>query len=514
MFRKPVKSMLVLLLCLLLAVSVLPRTAAAAPGDYFWDFNDMTYGAQPDGFTTAVLDTATYSPAISWWFPGNVGAAVSHLIGDPCVIMGSWFTNTAIQANRWLITPQVVVPEDGVLQWKGLSMGSLLESYNVLISTGGSDPSEFTTLLSITNEPAGNETRMYTTHTVDLSGYAGQPVYIAFQLVSLNKFCLFLDDIRIFAAHIITASAGTGGGISPDGETAVGVGGTETYTITPEAGYRVSSVLVDGAEQGNVSSYTFSDVQENHTISASFERVFTLAASAGANGTISPAGETVVVAGGTETYTITPSAGYRVSSVLVDGAEQGNVSSYTFTDVQANHTISASFAAVDRTSGPDYIARGLSDTASGVSVSGSSIHRSASLRVRPLAMDTLPAALCDALSDGNLLLGHDISVSRGFRGAVEVSFPVGMAYEGQMVTILHAVNGSVETYTAVVTGGRAAVTVNSLSPFAVLSSGIAAPANVVVNPPKTGDAGNAAGLALALAALMLAAALRKRKARL
>ena len=511
---KSAKSMLVLALCLLLAVSVFPRTAAAAPGDYFWDFNAMTNGAQPDGFTTAVLDTATYSPAISWWFPGNVGAAVSHLLGDPCVIMGSWFTNTSIQANRWLITPQVVVPEDGVLQWNALSMSSQLESYNVLISTGGSDPSEFTTLLSVTNERAGNEDRMYTTHAVDLSGYAGQPVYIAFQLVSLYKFCLFLDDIRIFAAHIVTASAGANGTVSPDGETAVAVGGTQTYTITPDEGYRIASVLVDGTEQGNVVSYTFSDVQENHTISATFERVFTLTASAGENGTISPDGETAVVVGGTETYTITPNAGYRIASVLVDGAEQGSVVSYTFTDVQADHTIAVSFAAIDRTSGPDYIARGLSDTASGVSLYGSAIHRSASLRVRPLSHEAMPAALRDALSGSNLLLGYDISVSRGFRGAVAVSFPVGMAYEGQTVTILHAVDGSIETYTAVVTGGMATVTVTSLSPFAVLSSGIAAPAYVVADPPKTGDAGNAAGLALALSALALAAALRKRKARL
>ena len=436
------KKTLALMICLLLAVSILPRAATAAPGDYFWDFNDMTNGAQPDGFTTAVLDTATYTPSISWLFPGNVGAAVSHLIGDPCAVMGSWFTNTSIQANRWLITPQVVVPEDGVLQWKGQSVDpNFLDSYNVLISTGGNDPSEFTTLLSITNEPGGNVYRTYTTHTVDLSGYAGQPVYIAFQLVSLSKFCLFLDDIRIFAAHIITASAGTGGGISPAGESAVVVGGTETYTITP-------------------------------------------------------------------------SAGYRIASVLVDGAEQGNVSSYTFTDVQASHTISASFAAVDSATGPDYVARGLSDTSSGVSVSGSSIHRSASLRVRPLAMDTLPAALRDALSNGNLLLGYDISVSRGFRGSVKVSFPVGMAYEGQMVTILHDVNGSIETYTAVVTGGIATVTVDSFSPFAVLSAGIAAPAYVVTDPPKTGDAGQAAGPALVMAALLGAAALIRRKARL
>ena len=49
--------------------------------------------------------------------------------------------------------------------------------------------------------------------------------------------------------------------------------------------------------------------------------------------------------GADQTFTITPSTGYHVADVLVDGVSVGAVTSYTFEDVSANHTISASFEA-------------------------------------------------------------------------------------------------------------------------------------------------------------------------
>ena len=48
--------------------------------------------------------------------------------------------------------------------------------------------------------------------------------------------------------------------------------------------------------------------------------------------------------GGSQTFTITPDTGYWIANVLVDGISVGAVSSYTFTNVMANHTITASFA--------------------------------------------------------------------------------------------------------------------------------------------------------------------------
>jgi hypothetical protein len=68
----------------------------------------------------------------------------------------------------------------------------------------------------------------------------------------------------------ITASAGTGGSISPSGTVSVSPGASKTFNITPSARYRISRVTVDGASVGAASSYTFTNVTKNHTISATF----------------------------------------------------------------------------------------------------------------------------------------------------------------------------------------------------------------------------------------------------
>ena len=148
------------------------------------------------------------------------------------------------------------------------------------------------------------------------------------------------------ATYTIGASAGSGGSINPSGSTSVNHGANQTFTITPNTGYGVSNVLVDGASVGAVSSYTFSNVTANHTISASFAvNTYTINASAGPGGSISPSGAVAVSGGATQTFTITPNSGYRIADVLVDGSSVGAVSSFTFTNVNASHMISASFAA-------------------------------------------------------------------------------------------------------------------------------------------------------------------------
>jgi hypothetical protein len=47
--------------------------------------------------------------------------------------------------------------------------------------------------------------------------------------------------------------------------------GNQTFTITPNAGYQVSNVIVNGASKGAITSYTFSNVTANHTINAYFK---------------------------------------------------------------------------------------------------------------------------------------------------------------------------------------------------------------------------------------------------
>ncbi|HQQ13020.1 MAG TPA: hypothetical protein PK855_07650, partial [Bacteroidales bacterium] len=70
---------------------------------------------------------------------------------------------------------------------------------------------------------------------------------------------------------------------------------------------------------------------------------YTITASAGPNGSISPSGNVSVTEGGNKTFYIYPSYGYSIQDVVVDGISQGALTSYTFTNVVTNHTIQATF---------------------------------------------------------------------------------------------------------------------------------------------------------------------------
>ena len=73
-----------------------------------------------------------------------------------------------------------------------------------------------------------------------------------------------------YTYHTIKATAGANGSISPSGWTSVREGWDQTFTITPDKGYAVAKVLVDGKSVGAVKSYTFKNVTKDHTIEAIF----------------------------------------------------------------------------------------------------------------------------------------------------------------------------------------------------------------------------------------------------
>jgi hypothetical protein len=355
------------------------------------------------------------------------------------------------------------------------------------------------------NLPATGGWQTWTTVTANVTLPAGQ------QVLTLDEdnagwninYMAFAQQIPTFT---ITASAGSGGSINPSGNVIINQGANQLFTITPSVGFSISSVTVDGVNQGAITSYTFSNVQANHTISAAFQAqisegpyggtpaaipgtvqaenydtggqglaynvssingtgnsyrsdgvdlettsdagggydlgwttggqwfkytvnvatagtytvsfriagpaavtdafhlanssganlsgsvnlpatggwqtwttvtasvtlpagqqvltldednagwninymafaqqipTFTITASAGSGGSINPSGNVIVNQGATQTFTITPSSGFNISSVTVDGVNQGAITSYTFSNVQANHTISAAFA--------------------------------------------------------------------------------------------------------------------------------------------------------------------------
>ena len=154
------------------------------------------------------------------------------------------------------------------------------------------------------------------------------------------------DDGYLYAIgnYTITSSAGNGGSINPSGNIQVNSGSSQTFTITPNPGYHIKDVKVDGASVGSVATYTFINIAGNHTIEAQFEiNTYTIKAISGNGGSINPSGNIPVNSGSSQTFTITPNSGYRIKDILVDGKSVGVVTTYTFENVISNHVIEATF---------------------------------------------------------------------------------------------------------------------------------------------------------------------------
>ena len=87
----------------------------------------------------------------------------------------------------------------------------------------------------------------------------------------LFLFLLIVINISISAqVYTITATAGANGNITPSGSINVNEGADQSFTITPNAGYQITDVLVDDVSVGHISSYNFTNVSASHTISVSF----------------------------------------------------------------------------------------------------------------------------------------------------------------------------------------------------------------------------------------------------
>lgn len=116
-----------------------------------------------------------------------------------------------------------------------------------------------------------------------------------------------------------------------------GPGGTEDIPVQLTTARYVRMQGVQRATQYGYSLYEF-EIYNTATTPK-----FTVSATAGANGSISPAGQVGVLLGASPTFTAVPAAGYGVGALTVDGQSLGVQSSYTFSDVNAAHSINVNF---------------------------------------------------------------------------------------------------------------------------------------------------------------------------
>lgn len=184
------------------------------------------------------------------------------------------------------------------------------------VNIPGSNPADFKVPNGTVINPNGDMTLLYTIRYVDGSG------------------------TEIKTATVKPVRRGFPEPVEADTITGYTVSGEATKTASGEvsanlAYYTITFNYTKNSSGGGSSS---GGGGSSSTVSS-----YTIKASAGANGTISPNGSVSVARGKDQTFTISAINGYRIADVLVDGKSVGNVSTYTFENVKANHIIEAKF---------------------------------------------------------------------------------------------------------------------------------------------------------------------------
>jgi hypothetical protein len=141
---------------------------------------------------------------------------------------------------------------------------------------------------------------------------------------------------------VITATAGANGSIAPSGAVSVANGSTPSFTITPNTGYHVQDVLVNGVSVGAVTFYQFAPVTADQTIAASFAiNTYTLSLATVGSGTVTPVPDQPTYDHGTLVQlTATPDPAWNFDFWTGDASGNANPLGVT---MDANKSITANF---------------------------------------------------------------------------------------------------------------------------------------------------------------------------
>ena len=272
----------------------------------------------------------------------------------------------------------------------------------------------------------------------------GAVVSYTFNSVAANH---TIDATFAIDTFTITATANTGGTITPAGATVAAYSSSQAYAITPTTGYHIADVKVDGVSQGAIVSYTFTNITAIHTIDATFAiDTFTITATAGTGGTIAPAGATVASYGSNQAYAITPTTGYHIADVKVNGVSQGAVASYTFNSVTANHAIDVTFAidtfTITATANTGGTITPLGATTLNYGTSQSyTITPDAGFVLIDVRVDQVSAGKVNSYPFNNLTSGHTIEAVFGADGVVDPTNTTGVPQLGDALVVLTAALG-------------------------------------------------------------------------
>ena len=193
------------------------------------------------------------------------------------------------------------------------------------------------------------------------SGYRVDAVYVDGKKLSTRPSSYTFSNIReahsIYVeftrgSYEVKADCSSGGRISPSSSTtSVSSGSSKTFTFTPNSGYGVLGVYVDGEYVGNSRSYTFRDMSDDHELYVKFAKNseihddYDIRVIASTGGSVSPygGGKVSVDRGEDQHFYITPDPGYHIARVYVDDERVTMDNGYTFKAVVEDHTLRVEF---------------------------------------------------------------------------------------------------------------------------------------------------------------------------
>ncbi|KAF5084544.1 PKD domain protein [anaerobic digester metagenome] len=328
----------------------------------------------PYNITTSVTGNGVISPGTG---PVLCGSSPMYTItADPCNYISSILVD-GIPLSGPFSNPYVYSGFTNVQQDHTLSAVFTGISYNITTSTTGSGTitpgsgpvlCDSSPVYTITADPCNRISSIIVDGNALTGPFESPYNYSGFSNVQEDH---TIEAVFIESPLTITTII-TGNGVISPGTGPVLCGSSPIYTITAGSCNRISSILIDGIPLSGPFSnpyvYSgFANIQEDHIIEAVFTPdTFNITATAGTGGSISPSGVVPVTCGGSQTFTFTPDSGYEIDGIIVDGQSIGVVNSYTFTDVQEDHTIYVNFG----NTGYCLIAGYITDETTGLGVPG------------------------------------------------------------------------------------------------------------------------------------------------
>ena len=317
--------------------------------DTGYKFVDSTTATVSGNSATSVKKNADGTLTVTYAFPATAKDKLVSITSPQAITVAN---GTAYDAMNLPATVSIVT--------KGNTVSSAPVTWDTITPASGSyDPAVLTqqtvTLNGTVDCPDSidaNGTALTTTITITISaaGIVGAPTanpvagtYTENQSVTLTSSTVGATIYYTTDGSEPTITGGATGGTTQQYTAPILVTGTVGQSITTT----IKAIAVqNGMQDSSVETFTY-------TIQIPVTE-YTIKSTAGANGSITPSGAVKVAKGNNQTFTISPSSGYVIDTLKVDGSEVTATTSYTFSDVNTDHTIEVTFKQESQT--PDVTA--------------------------------------------------------------------------------------------------------------------------------------------------------------